>query len=71
LTIRGADQVSLHVTVAEIRREIIKQLGVNLSGSGPNGSFTVDNPFAVNGAISATQGILNWVKGNQSFSANL
>ena len=71
LTIRGADQVSLHVTVAEIRREIIKQLGVNLSGSAPNGSFTVDNPFAVNGAISATQGILNWVKGNQSFSANL
>ena len=39
LTIRGADQVSLHVTVAEIRREIIKQLGVNFSGSGPNGSF--------------------------------
>ena len=71
LTIRGADQVSLHVTVAEIRREIIKQLGVNLSGSGPNGSFNTDNPFAVNGAVTATQGILNWVRGNQSFSANL
>ena len=42
LTIRGADQVSLRVTVAEIRRDIIKQLGVNLSGSGPNGSFTLD-----------------------------
>ena len=50
LTIRGADQVSLRVTVAEIRRDIIKQLGVNLSGSGPNGSFTLDNPFAINGA---------------------
>ena len=71
LTIRGADQVSLRVTVAEIRREIIKQLGVNLSGSGPNGSFTVDNPFAINGAISATQGTLNWFKGNQSLSATL
>ena len=33
LTIRGADQVSLRVTIAEIRRDIIKQLGVNLSGS--------------------------------------
>jgi pilus assembly protein CpaC len=71
LTIRGADQVSLHVTVAEVRREIIKQLGVNLSGSGPNGSFTLDNPFAINGAVATSQGILNWVKGSQSFSATL
>jgi pilus assembly protein CpaC len=71
LIIRGADQVSLHVTISEIRREIIKQLGVNLSGSGPNGSFNVDNPFAVNGAVSTTQGILNWVRGNQSLTANL
>lgn len=71
LTIRGADQVSLHVTVAEIRREIIKQLGVNLSGTGPNGSFTLDNPFAVNGAITASGGMLNWVRGGQTLSATL
>jgi pilus assembly protein CpaC len=71
LTIRGADQVSLRVTVAEIRREIIKQLGVNLSGAGPNGSFTLDNPFAINGAVAASEGTLNWVKGNQSLSATL
>jgi pilus assembly protein CpaC len=71
LTIRGADQVSLHVTVAEIRREIIKQLGVNLSGSGPNGSFTLDNPFAINGAVSPSGGMLNWVKGSQSLNATL
>jgi pilus assembly protein CpaC len=71
LTIRGADQVSLRVTVAEIRREILKQLGVNLSGSGPNGNFTLNNPFAINGAVSATQATLNWIKGSQSFSANL
>ena len=71
LTIRGADQVSLRVTVAEIRREIIKQLGVNLSGSGPNGSFTLDNPFAINGAVATSEGVLNWVKGSQSLSANL
>jgi pilus assembly protein CpaC len=71
LTIRGADQVSLRVTVAEIRREIVKQLGVNMSGSGPNGSFTLDNPFAINGAVAASEGMLNWVKGNQSFSATL
>ena len=71
LTIRGADQVSLRVTVAEIRRDIIKQLGVNLSGTGPNGSFTLDNPFAINGAVAASEAALNWVKGNQSFNANL
>jgi pilus assembly protein CpaC len=71
LTIRGADQVSLRVTVAEIRREIIKQLGVSMSGTGPNGSFTLDNPFAINGAVAASEGMLNWVKGGASFSATL
>ena len=71
LTIRGLDQVSLRVMIAEIRREIIKQLGVNLSGSGPNGNFTLDNPFAVNGAVATSQAMLNWVKGNQTFSATL
>ncbi len=71
LTIRGLDQVSLRVTVAEIRREIVKQLGVTMSGSGPNGSLTLDNPFAINGALSATQATLNWIKGSGNFSATL
>jgi pilus assembly protein CpaC len=71
LTIRGLDQVSLRVTVAEIRREIVKQLGVNMSGTGPNGSFTLENPFAINGAVTTSEGMLNWVKGGQSFSATL
>ena len=71
LTIRGLDQVSLRVTITEIRREILKQLGVNMSGSGPNGSLTLDNPFAINGALTTSEGMLNWVKGNQSFSATL
>jgi pilus assembly protein CpaC len=77
LTIRGADQVSLRVTIAEIRRDIIKQLGVNLSGTGPNGTFTLDPPFAINGNISgsvaamASQATLNWFKGSGSLSATL
>ncbi len=73
LTIRGADQVSLRVTVAEIRRDIIKQLGVNLNGSGPNGSFTLAPPFAINGAITAaaSQATLNWFRGSGSLSATL
>ena len=71
LTIRGADQVSLRVTVAEIRRDIIKQLGVNLSGTGPNGSFTLNPPFAINGAVATSEGTLNWFKGAGSISATL
>jgi pilus assembly protein CpaC len=71
LTIRGADEVSLRVTVAEIRRDIIKQLGVNLSGTGPNGTFTLTNPFAINGAVATSEGTLSWFKGAGSISATL
>jgi pilus assembly protein CpaC len=71
LTIRGLDQVTLRVTVAEIRRDIAKQLGVNLSGSGPNGSFNLDNPFAINGALTNTAAMLTWTKGASTLHANL
>lgn len=72
LTIRGLDQVSLRVTVTEIRREIVKQLGVSLSGAGkaPN-AVTIDNPFAINGAVAATQAVLGWSNANSNFSATL
>ena len=53
LTIRGRDQVMLKVTVAEVQRSIIKQLGINLSGSAGYGStvinFNTDNPFSAYG----------------------
>jgi pilus assembly protein CpaC len=71
LTIRGLDQVSLRVMIAEIRREIAKQLGVNLTGSGPNGNFTTNNPFTINGPLSSTAATLDWMKPNQNFSATL
>ena len=63
--------MTLRVTVAEIRREIAKQLGVSMSGSGPNGSLTLDNPFAINGALTSTAAIFNWAKGASAFSATL
>ena len=31
ITVRGRDQVMLKVTVAEVRRDVIKQLGIDLS----------------------------------------
>jgi len=53
LTVRGRDQVMLKVTVAEVRRDIIKQLGIDLSGSFNYGSAVVDlntqNPFSATG----------------------
>ena len=33
ITVRGRDQVMLKVTVAEVQRDVIKQLGIDLTGS--------------------------------------
>jgi pilus assembly protein CpaC len=59
LVIRGRDQVSLKVTIAEVQRQVLKQLGVatnTTSGekqvAGNWGSFTQDNPFSLNGQVS-------------------
>src|SRR3954469_9800414 len=53
LTIRGRDQVMLKVTVAEVQRDIIKQLGIDLNASLSWGSsvlnFNNANPFTALG----------------------
>ena len=50
MTIRGKDQVMLKVTVAEVKRSAIKQLGVNLNGNweiaGKTFGGRVDNAFS-------------------------
>jgi pilus assembly protein CpaC len=52
ITVRGRDQVMLKVTVAEVQRNIIKQLGIDLSGSLNYGTAVVNfnnsNPFTAN-----------------------
>jgi pilus assembly protein CpaC len=49
ITVRGRDQVMLKVTVAEVRRDIVKQMGVDLSASLNSGTtivkFNNTNPF--------------------------
>jgi pilus assembly protein CpaC len=61
LTIRGKDQVMLKVTVAEVQRQVLKELGVNLSAA----NWTVGNTavdfftettaaFAARNAVGAT-----------------
>jgi pilus assembly protein CpaC len=53
IVVRGRDQIMLKVTVAEVERDLIKQLGINLSGSFGFGSAVVNfnntNPFTANG----------------------
>lgn len=64
IAVEGKDQVHLKVTVAEVERTIIKQLGVQFSGSVGTGSFTpffsslpnfTVNPSIVNQATGGTQ----------------
>ena len=53
VTTRGRDQVMIKVTVAEVQRDVIKQLGIDVSGSLGYGTAVVDfntsNPFAAFG----------------------
>ncbi|MCI0468336.1 MAG: type II and III secretion system protein family protein [Beijerinckiaceae bacterium] len=52
ITIRGRSQVMLKVTVAEIGREVAKQLGITASSLTASwGTFTQFNPFAIHGTI--------------------
>ena len=53
ITVRGRDQVMLKVTVAEVARSIVKQLGIDLSGQLNYGTAVVNfnnaNPFTATG----------------------
>src|SRR5207244_11183051 len=53
IVVRGRDQVMLKVHVAEVRRDIVKQMGVNLSASMNYGTAVVNfnnsNPFTAFG----------------------
>src|SRR5690242_7777801 len=53
IAVRGRDQVMLKVTVAEVRRDVIKQLGIDLSGTLNYGTavvnFNTSNPFSASG----------------------
>ncbi len=53
IIVRGRDQIMLKVVVAEVERDVIKQLGINLAGSLNYGTAVVNfnntNPFSVTG----------------------
>jgi pilus assembly protein CpaC len=50
LTIRGKDQVMLKVSVVEVARSVLKQFGINSSGSWSTLDWSNINPFPVNPA---------------------
>ncbi len=60
LTIQAQDQVMLKVTVAEVQRRVMKQLGISAQNGGDTilkggwGSLLQENPFAINSALSAS-----------------
>jgi pilus assembly protein CpaC len=73
IVVRGRDQIMLKVTVAEVERDVIKQLGINLSGSLNYGTAVVNfnntNSFSATGSpLSANSAITG---GWNSISATL
>jgi pilus assembly protein CpaC len=73
ITVQGHDQVMLKVTVAEVKRTAIKQLGVNMSASFGSGAtvlnFNNANPFPINGA-SNTNIVINGVTQPQAITGH-
>jgi pilus assembly protein CpaC len=69
ITIRGRDQINLRVTVAEMQRDVIKQLGINLGGPSP-GFFPSDtNLTGGPGVAGVGTSVLNLLTDNP-FSAS-
>jgi pilus assembly protein CpaC len=55
LTIAGKDQVMLKVTIAEMQRDVIKKLGIDVTAGGGQGNwfgaFSSSNPFPITSAV--------------------
>jgi pilus assembly protein CpaC len=74
LTIRTQDQVMLKVTVAEVERRVLKQLGVSAQNGGETflkggwGQLVQQNPFAINSPLTASALTIN---GNNNTTATL
>jgi len=57
MTIAAREQVTLRVRIAEVQRDVLKQLGVDYNAAFSSGSFNAGmltgNPFSLNGALGA------------------
>jgi len=76
IAVRGRDQVMLKVTVAEVARNIVKQMGIDLSATMTYGTAVVNfsnaNPFTAYGRpLVATNGVQGSFGGVPSVQATL
>jgi pilus assembly protein CpaC len=81
ITIRGRDQVMLRVTVAEVQRDVLKQLGININGQLAAGNaifgtaaanFNTSNPFSVNGGAQSNTSLpFQWASKGNSVTATI
>jgi pilus assembly protein CpaC len=71
LDIEGEDQVTLKVTVAEVSRQILKQLGFNASAIGTGAAFSSLAPIGLGKSLSGSSGYNTGKIGNASISAYL
>jgi pilus assembly protein CpaC len=69
IVVKGRDQVMLKVTVAEVQRDVIKQLGIDLNGTVGQGTavldFVTSNPFSAFGQSLSSSGFLGTFGQNQ------
>jgi pilus assembly protein CpaC len=74
IVVQGRDQVMLKVTVAEVQRDVLKQLGVDISGSLNYGTAVVNlntvNSFSASG-ISPSSTLIGKIGANPSVTATL
>jgi pilus assembly protein CpaC len=77
IVIKGRDQVMLRVTVAEVQRDVVKQLGINLDGSLAYGNavvrFNNETPFSARGTPISENSFIRpgWASGNNSVNATI
>jgi len=70
LKIEGEDQVTLKITVAEVSRQVLKQLGFNGSIQGSNGGISFRNPTNLGGAADwASNGSLGGTVGGMALAS--
>jgi pilus assembly protein CpaC len=72
LKIDGEDQVTLKVTVAEVSRQVLKQLGFNGSIGGSDGGIAFRNPTNLGGAADwFSNGAFSGAVGGLSIASNM
>ncbi|MCZ8375475.1 MAG: type II and III secretion system protein family protein [Beijerinckiaceae bacterium] len=68
LQVRGRDQVMLKVTIAEVQRSVLKQLGINLNGqwnvSQSGLGIVTDQPFSVQRQLLSETALTGTLNGN-------